>query len=145
MVREFYISLFDKIGPWVFINTRDLNFIDHFYSYFGIQDIVLLILGILLYRQVRKIGNRTIKTTGRVLYVILFLYFFPDFAATFEAQRVLFFEKENKVMIEGFNLLYVWGRFPTYWILGISIVLIEKFKNALQHEAMSKRADSELR
>lgn len=126
MLRETYISLLDKIGPWVFINTRDLNFIDGFHSYFGIQDIVLLTLGILLYRQIKKTDNRTIKITGLILYFILFLYFFPDFAATFEAQRVLYFEKVNDDLIDGFNLLYVWGRFPTYWLCGILIVIIDK-------------------
>ncbi|MDG1534489.1 MAG: hypothetical protein P8Q38_01855 [Schleiferiaceae bacterium] len=91
-------------------------------------------LGILLYRQIRKTDNKALRLTGVILFILLFFYFFPDFAATFEAQRVLYFEKENNEMIEGFNLLYVWGRFPTYWLCGILIVVIDKLirKNALQ-------------
>lgn len=63
-----------------------------------------------------------------ILFVILFLYFFPDFAATFEAQRILFFEKENDDLIDSFNLLYVWGRFPMYWLLGISVFVFDRIK-----------------
>lgn len=87
-----------------------------------------MILGILLYRQIRKTENKALRLTGVILFILLFFYIFPDFAATFEAQRVLFFEQENGDMIEGFNLLYVWGRFPTYWLMGLSIVLIDKLK-----------------
>ena len=134
MLIETYISLLDNIGPWVFWNTRDMSFIDNFHSYFGIQDLFLMTLGILLYRQIRKTDNKALRLTGVILFILLFFYFFPDFAATFEAQRVLYFEKENNEMIEGFNLLYVWGRFPTYWLCGILIVVIDKLirKNALQ-------------
>lgn len=105
-----------------------MNFIDDLYSYFGIQDLFLLTLGILLYRQIRRTDNKALRLTGIILFVLLFFYFFPDFAATFEAQRVLFFEQVNGDMIEGFNLLYVWGRFPTYWLMGIFIVLFDKLK-----------------
>ena len=66
----------------------------------------------------------------------MFSYIFPDFTATFEAQRVLFFEQKNGDMIEGFNLLYVWGRYPTYWFVGILIAIFDTLKattrNALQ-------------
>ncbi len=129
MLREAYISLLDKIGPWVFLNTRNLNFIDGFYSYFGIQDVVLLTLGIILFLKIRKTNKRSIKLTGVVLYVGLFFYFFPDFSATFEAQRVLFFEEVNGDLIDGFNLLYVWGRFPTYWLFAVIIIVIDKIKS----------------
>jgi len=128
--------LLDKIGPWVFFNTRGITFIDGFYSLFGIQDLLLLILGILLYRQIKKTEKRIIKITEVFLYIVMFSYIFPDFTATFEAQRVLFFEQKNGDMIEGFNLLYVWGRYPTYWFVGILIAIFDTLKattrNALQ-------------
>ena len=128
--------MLDKIGPWVFFNTRGITFIDGFYSLFGIQDLLLLILGILLYRQIKKTEKRIIKITEVFLYIVMFSYIFPDFTATFEAQRVLFFEQKNGDMIEGFNLLYVWGRYPTYWFFGILIALFDTLKattrNALQ-------------
>ena len=136
MINETYITLLDKIGPWVFFNTRGITFIDGFYSLFGIQDLLLLILGILLYRQIKKTEKRIIKITEVFLYIVMFSYIFPDFTATFEAQRVLFFEQKNGDMIEGFNLLYVWGRYPTYWFFGILIALFDTLKattrNALQ-------------
>ena len=138
MLRESYITLINKIGYWVFINTRDLNFIDGFFSFFGIQDLVFLTLGIILYQRIRKTDNRTIKISGVILYIILFLYFFPDLSATFEVQRVLFFEEENDEMIDGFNLLYVRFRFPTYWLCGISIVLLGKLNMKKLHTTNSQ-------
>ena len=120
----------------MFYNTRGIPFIDGFYSLFGIQDLLLLTLGILLYRQIKKTEKRIIKITEVFLYIVMFSYIFPDFTATFEAQRVLFFEQKNGDMIEGFNLLYVWGRYPTYWFFGILIALFDTLKattrNALQ-------------
>ena len=120
----------------MFYNTRGIPFIDGFYSLFGIQDLLLLILGILLYRQIKKTEKRIIKITEVFLYIVMFSYIFPDFTATFEAQRVLFFEQKNGDMIEGFNLLYVWGRYPTYWFVGILIAIFDTLKattrNALQ-------------
>ena len=120
----------------MFYNTRGIPFIDGFYSLFGIQDLLLLTLGILLYRQIKKTEKRIIKITEVFLYIVMFSYIFPDFTATFEAQRVLFFEQKNGDMIEGFNLLYVWGRYPTYWFVGILIAIFDTLKattrNALQ-------------
>ena len=120
----------------MFYNTRGIPFIDGFYSLFGIQDLLLLTLGILLYRQIKKTEKRIIKITEVFLYIVMFSYIFPDFTATFEAQRVLFFEQKNGDMIEGFNLLYVWGRYQTYWFVGILIAIFDTLKattrNALQ-------------
>lgn len=108
----------------MFVNTRGLKSIDTFYSYFEVQDLVLTVLGILLYRQIKKTGARNLRLAGIILYSLLFLYFFPDFSATFEVQRVLFFERVNGDLIDSFNLLYVWGRFPMFWMLGVSILVI---------------------
>ena len=137
LLVDIYISLLEIIGPWVFINTRNLDLLDSFYNFFGAHDVVLLTLGIILFYQSKKTENRKFKIAGIVLYILLFTLFFPDFAATFEAQRVLFFEEKNGDMIEGFNLLYVWGRFPMYWLFGILIVLIEKFKSKKRAESQS--------
>jgi hypothetical protein len=137
LLRDTYISLLDKIKPWIFLNTDDLDFIDYFYSFFGIQDLLLLTLGILLYRQIRKNENKTIKFIGGSVFLMLFLFFFPDFSATFEAQRVLYFVKKNGDIIDGFNLAYVWLRFPLYWFYGILIVTINKIiknKQAKQYK-----------
>lgn len=128
MLKATYISLLEKIGSWVFINTRGLSFIDGVYSFFGIQGFALLTLGIILYLRIKKTDNRAIKIPGVILYIIVFIYFFPYFAAIFETQRVLFFEKENGDMIEGFNMLYVLFRFPTYWLCGLSIPFLGKIK-----------------
>ena len=124
-----YIPLLDKIGPWVFINTRNQSFIDSFYAYFGIHDLILLVIGIALFRQIQKANNGRLRIAEVILYVLLFTFIFPDFAAAFEAQRVLHFEEVNGDLIEGFNLLYVWGRFPTYWLFAILIPVIPKLKN----------------
>jgi hypothetical protein len=132
MLSQTCLSLLDKIAPWVFINTRQLNVIDEFYSYFGVQDVLLLTLGIIMYLQLRKATSNRVRLAGLILYTVSFFYLFPDFAAAFEVKRVFFFEEENGDMIEGFNLLYVWFRYPTYWTLGLLIVLIEKLKRRYQ-------------
>ncbi len=100
--------------------------INAFYEYFGVHDAVLVTLGLFLYQHLRKVKNKSIQMAEIVLYFLLFSYLFPDFAAAFETQRVFFFEEENGDLIDGFNLLYVWARFPTYWILGISFVVIDR-------------------
>lgn len=111
----------------VFINVQENYFLERILIFFGIQDLVLLALLILFYSFVRSAKHKYLKRIIQFFFIVLFAYLIPLFAATFEVQRVLYFYQENGDLIDGFNLLYVWFRFPLYWLFGIGIIVTNYF------------------
>lgn len=128
MFVKSYIALLQKLAPWVFLNTRNYGSFDFFYAFFGAHDMVLLLIGFWLLRSTKNAQNRIIKVLGKGLYILSFVYLFPDFSATFETQRILYFSNLNKDTIDGFNLVYVWFRFPMFWLIGLIGLYATKFK-----------------
>lgn len=127
MLTDLFIRVLEIIGPWVFINVRSFDYFESIFMFFGIHDILLLSLMVIIYSRFLKSKRKKVRGLLFFTYVILFLYLIPLFAATFEAQRVLYFEKINGDLIDGFNLLYAWLRFPQYWIIGIGIIITNYF------------------
>jgi hypothetical protein len=123
MLTNLFIWISRKVGTFAFIETTGIKSLDLFLMNFGFQDLFLNLAGILLFRWIIKMRNSTLRILVITFYLLSYLYLFPHFAATFEAQRVLYFVELRNDIIDGFNLLYVWFRFPIYWIIGISIPL----------------------
>ena len=127
MLDSLFTSLIDKIGPWVFINVRGIEWLEPYFVLCGIHDIVLICLGLFIYKISIKTKSEGLRGGLIILTFTLFLYVFPLFASRFEAMRVHFLKDVNGDMIDGFNLWYCFFRFPMYWGIGVLILLIDRF------------------
>ena len=128
------MDFLELVGPLVFVDTERLGFIDALHAFIGLHDIAIIALGRFLLISIRKVKHSLLRRIGNTVFAFLFIYILPDFSATFEAQREIYFAKLSGRIIDGFNLLYVWFKFPLYWIIG-AILLFRtnpKTNNALQ-------------
>lgn len=58
-----------------------------------------------------------------IIWFLLFFFILPIVSAMFEINKVT---REHEI-VDGFNLLYVYFRFPIYWMLGIFEITILAF------------------
>jgi hypothetical protein len=101
---------------------------------FGPFDLIILALLILFNVFVHKTDFiRKFNWLLITALVILFLIIIPYFSAEFERIRVV----KQYELVEGFNLLYLFFRFPVWWIIGlfelITIKLIFRHKRKTHH------------
>jgi len=71
---------------------------------------ILLINGIIWISKIEVQFNWKVN----VLLIILFGFVLPYLSALLERQYVY----ETHEMVDGFNLLYLFFRWPTYWVIG---------------------------
>lgn len=103
---------------------------------FGYFDIGILLLVLAFDWIVWKLDVLKRITLLVVLaWAILFFYVFPYTAAEVEAFRVHSIYDNNS--LDGFNLLYIWFRWPTWWMIGLvelvilyQILKVKKQENA---------------
>jgi hypothetical protein len=122
LLGDFYSYLIDHFGSLLYINTNKLGALDTIYSFFGIHDLILTAIGFFTLTKVRRTDQKLISRSGKFLYIILFLYLLPEFAALFESKRIFFFASQEE-WPDGWNTMYVWFRYPMYWTIGILIYL----------------------
>ena len=122
LLGDFYSYLIDHFGSFLFININKLGALDTIYSFFGIHDLILIAIGFFTLTKVRRTDQKLISRSGKFLYIILFLYLLPEFAALFESKRIFFFASQEE-WPDGWNTMYVWFRYPMYWTIGILIYL----------------------
>ena len=125
LLGDFYSYLIDHFGSLLFFNTNKLGALDTMYSFFGIHDLILIAIGFFTLTKVRRTDQKLISRSGKFLYIILFLYLLPEFAALFESKRIFFFASQEE-WPDGWNTMYVWFRYPMYWTIGILIYLRTK-------------------
>jgi hypothetical protein len=124
MSVQFFISIIKKAGPSIFVNYESFGWFKRFCYFFGPHDWPILGLGILLGRSILKASNKVIKTLSWVIFLFLFIYIFPQFSAVLESQRYVHFNTAEGGFVDGFELLYVFFKFPLYWLMGLVILLI---------------------
>ena len=122
LLGDFYSYLIDHFGSLLFININKLGALDTIYSFFGIHELILIAIGFFTLTKVRRTDQKLISRSGKFLYIILFLYLLPEFAALFESKRIFFFASQEE-WPDGWNTMYVWFRYPMYWTIGILIYL----------------------
>jgi len=101
---------------------------------FGPFDFIIIALLILFNLFVHKTDYiRKFNWLLITVLVILFLIIIPYFSAEFERKQVV----KQYELVEGFNLIYLFFRFPVWWIIGlfelITIKLIFRRKRKTHH------------
>lgn len=90
-------------------------------SLFGYFDIFLLVLIILFnviiwkYNIVKVINWKVILLRFAILFIM-----FPMLSEKVEVANVY----RKFEIVDGFNLLYIWFRWPTWWLIGLVEVLV---------------------
>ncbi|TKB97215.1 hypothetical protein [Pedobacter cryotolerans] len=88
---------------------------------FGYFDIFLLFLLITINIIIWKF-NILKRVTWKISIpmVLLIFFFFPVMSTQVEVNNVY----NHFKVVDGFNLLYIWFRWPTWWILGIIEMIV---------------------
>jgi len=97
------------------------------FTYFDLSILILVIVfNLSLILKKRKI---TISNLNIILFVISFLFILPYLSTEFESHLV---HSRNEV-VDGFNLLYLWLKWPIYWLVGaIELVFLFLFKRNIE-------------
>ncbi|PKL79734.1 MAG: hypothetical protein CVV25_07005 [Ignavibacteriae bacterium HGW-Ignavibacteriae-4] len=93
------------------------------FTYFDLSILLLIIsldISILSKKRKVKLSNLTI-----MLFAIFFLFILPYLSTELESHLV---HSRNEV-VDGFNLLYLWLKWPIYWLVGaIELIFLISFK-----------------
>jgi hypothetical protein len=93
------------------------------FTYFDLSILLLIIsldISILSKKRKVKLSNLTI-----MLFAIFFLFILPYLSTELKSHLV---HSRNEV-VDGFNLLYLWLKWPIYWLVGaIELIFLFSFK-----------------
>jgi len=84
-----------------------------------------LIIGILIFLNIKFWEKNFNFKEGCLISIGLFGFILPIISIIIELQRV----KLNGGWMDGFEVIYTFLRFPTYWIIGFLQLIILKIKN----------------
>lgn len=105
------------------------------FVFFGYFDILLLLVIlfsgfiILKFNLIHKVNWKI----NLIRYFALFILC-PYYSCKVEANSV----HRTFEVVDGFNLLYILFRWPTWWMIGILLILV--FDNVLKHKVALKRS-----
>ena len=94
---------------------------------FGYFDIFILV--ILIFSNIKFYGKINVKS-GCGLSALIFGFLLPLISMLIELEIV----KANGGWMDSFEVLYVYLRFPTYWVIGIIQVVILGFSESKKNE-----------
>lgn len=89
-----------------------------------------LVIGILIFLNIKFWKKEISGKTGCSVSGILFGFLLPLISLIIEVQRV----KMTVGIIDNFEVLYTYFRFPTYWIIGIIQTVIIGVKFSLKKD-----------
>lgn len=84
-----------------------------------------LIIGILIFLNIKFWEKNFSLKEGCLISIGLFGVFLPIISIFIELERV----KLNGGWMDGFEVIYTFLRFPTYWIIGLIQLFILNIKN----------------
>jgi|SRR5690606_28225681 len=86
-----------------------------------------IIIGILIFLNIKFWKKRVNQKTGCIVGGLLFGFLLPLISMIIEVQRV----KMTIGIIDNFEVLYTYLRFPTYWIMGVVQAIVSGIKFSL--------------
>lgn len=99
--------------------------------FFGQYDYYLFSVFLILNILIRKFRVKiNFGWVFYVIYIILFGFILPFISGMVESEVV----HEKYDMVDGFNLLYIFFRWPTYWVIGFIEFSILKVIGILNQE-----------
>ena len=98
-----------------------MNDLEEFFRLIGIFDIVVILL--LIFINI-KFWDKYWGCWVQIFVFLLYVFVFPIISMAVEIEIV----SRKHDMIDGFNLLYTYFKFPVYWILYIIQRMIYHFK-----------------
>lgn len=91
------------------------------YALFGYFDFILLAIVILFNFLIIKFDFvKVITWKVAILRSLVLFLVFPLLSIKVEVDNVY----REFVIVDGFNLLYIWFRWPTWWLLGIIEIIV---------------------
>lgn len=97
------------------MKPTDTAFLFGFFDLLVLAAVVLLDLLLWRYRLPKKMDWKVVAGC-----LLLFVVVIPMYAARIEAANA----KRESLVIDGFELLYVWLRWPLWWIIGTVELLV---------------------
>lgn len=85
------------------------------FTLFSYSDFLILILINLLVITLFKIRKLKINLLFNIVYIITFLFIIPYISNSIELNNVY----KKFIIVDGFNLLYIFLKIPIWWIIGI--------------------------
>lgn len=107
-----------------------------FVGYFDYAVLALVIGVNILY--IKRYSSGTLGCWPLLTIGVLFCLVLPFLSMSVELERA---RRPPGVMVDGFELLYIWFRFPMYWILFILQVSALAIYRSLQKQSAQSKPD----
>ena len=86
-----------------------------------------IVIGVLIFLNIKFWKKETNRKTGCIAGGLLFTFILPLISLIVEVQRV----KMTIGIIDSFEVLYTYLRFPTYWAIGLIQAIVSGIKLSL--------------